>query len=78
MEKRVLEICEEICCQKISADEQLLEEGLLDSYRIMELVSELETEFKIVFMPKDLMELENFSSLKKIVKLIVEKIKGIK
>lgn len=73
MEKRILKICEEICCQSISKDEQLLESGLLDSYRIMELAGELETEFQINLMPEELMELENFSCVKNIIKLVAEK-----
>lgn len=73
MKKRILEICKEICCQEISEDEQLLAEGLLDSYRIMELASELEMEFQIILTPEDFMELENFSCVKNIIRLVTEK-----
>lgn len=74
MKKRILEICKEICCQEISEDEQLLAGGLLDSYRIMELASELEMEFHIVLMPEDFMDLENFSCVKNIIRLIEKKV----
>lgn len=61
MKERILEICRELCCREISAEEELIATGLLDSFRLMELICSLEEEFEIAFLPGEIMELDHFS-----------------
>ncbi len=73
MKEKILEICEELCCRKLMMDEQLILTHILDSFKIMELVCQLEDEFKIVLPPDEISDLNNFASVNHIAGL-VEKI----
>lgn len=75
MQEKILEICRNLCCKEITADEQLLATGLLYSFKIMELLCTLEEEFSIVFEPKEITNMENFSSANNIIELVKRKIK---
>lgn len=66
MKEKVLKICEEICCTEISMKDSLITTGLVDSYRILEIVNCLEEEFNVVFSPKDITNLANFSCVEAI------------
>jgi acyl carrier protein len=57
---------------EISADESLLDSGILDSASILELVSFLESRFGIV-IPDDELLPENFETINAIVALVEEK-----
>lgn len=74
IEEKVLELCEDLCCQKLSADEQLIASGLLDSFKIMELICSLEEMFSIAFLPEEIMETDYFSCVNNIVRLVGNKI----
>lgn len=70
MKERVMELCKDLCCKEISEEEQLILSGLLDSYKIMELICSLEEEFHITFTPEEISNLDYFSCVKHIVELI--------
>lgn len=74
MKKRIIQICEDLCCKNIEKDEQLIETGILDSYKIMELISGLELEFHISLHKDDISDLNNFACVDNIVDLICRKI----
>lgn len=74
IEKKVLEICQYLCCEPISVDEQLIVSGLLDSFKIMELIDSLEKEFQIVFLPKEISDIDNFSCVNRIVAIVRKKL----
>ena len=57
----------------IAADENLLTEGLIDSFDIVALVVELEEAFSIQLEAEEIIE-ENFSSIKNIQALIERKV----
>lgn len=73
MKERILEICREICKRDISADEELIKTGILNSFYIMELVCRLEEEFHTTFLPEEISELDHFSSVDHMVELIFNK-----
>lgn len=74
MQDRILELCRELCGKELSIDEQLIVSGLLDSYKIMELICGLEKEFEITFLPEEISNLENFSCIISIMKIVNKKI----
>lgn len=74
MEKKVIDILDRVGCRQVKIDEELLETGILDSFKIMELICELETMFHIKLMPDEIVEMDNFSSVKNIVSFIERKI----
>lgn len=73
MREKILKICKDLCCKEVAADEQLIITGLLDSYKIMELICSLEGEFQIVFQPEEISELDNFSCVDRIVDIVNHK-----
>lgn len=75
MQEKILEICRNLCCKEITADEQLLATGLLYSFKIMELICTLEEEFSIVFESEEITNMENFYSVNNIIELVKRKIK---
>lgn len=75
MKERILEICEDLCCKELAADEQLIITGLLDSFKIMELICSLEEEFHIRFIPEEITNLDHFACVDSIVDLVDIKIK---
>lgn len=74
IEQKILKICENLCCKKLSIDEQLIVTGLLDSFKIMELICGMEEEFSITFQPEEMTELENFSCVNNIISMVRDKI----
>lgn len=73
MDKRIAEICENLCLKKLSWDEQLIVSGILDSYQIMELICKLEEEFDIKYEPEEITNLDNFSCINKIIEITKKK-----
>jgi acyl carrier protein len=55
--------------EKINLDSNLITEGLLDSFDIVVLVSEIEKKFKIK-IPGDKINIKNFLNVNKIFKLV--------
>ena len=55
--------------EKINLDSNLIKEGLLDSFDIIVLVSQIEKKFKIK-IPGDKINLKNFLNVNKIFKLV--------
>ncbi len=75
MKEKVLEICQEYCDGKIANEnEDLFESGLLNSYRLLELLCELENAFSIEFLPEEMNDTEHFSTIVHMVDLIEHKI----
>lgn len=73
MKEKIQNLCEELCCKEVSMDEQLIVTGLLDSFKIMELICRLEEEFQITFLPEEISELSNFSCVNCIADIICRK-----
>lgn len=73
MKERIMELCKELCCKEITEDEQLIITGLLDSFKIMELICSLEETFLITFRPEEMTELEHFSCVNHIVDIVENK-----
>lgn len=74
MKERIRNICEELCCKDLFLDEELIETGLLDSFKLMELICSLEAEFQVVFQPEEISNLDNFSCVNSINAVINNKI----
>lgn len=75
MQKKLKQILLEVNgeLKDVSAEENLLASGLIDSFDIVALVVELEETFGIKISPEEVLE-ENFSSIKNIQALIERKI----
>lgn len=73
MQERIMKLCEELCCKQVGTEEQLIAEGMLDSFKLMELICSLEEEFGITFVPDEITELDNFSTINSIVEIIKTK-----
>lgn len=73
MEKKVLSICRKICCREITDEEELILSGILDSFKIMELICELEGLFGITFVPDEIMDMDNFSTVHNMAELVRQK-----
>ena len=71
--QKVLEICEELCGRPISPTEELITTGMLNSFKIMELISVLEKEFQIIFLPEEIADLDNLSCIDNILSFIMKK-----
>lgn len=70
MKERVLEILMEVNpSADFSISEDFIEDGLMDSFNVIELVSLIEREFDITISGLEVVP-ENFSSVEKIVDLI--------
>lgn len=73
MKEKILKICCELCHKELSDEEELIATGILDSFKIMELIAILEEEFNIMFSPEEIMELDYFSSVNHIVEIVGRK-----
>ena len=73
MEVDIIKICEIIGLKNLSGDEQLITTGLLDSFLLMELICTLEEEDQIRFEPSEIADVDNFSSVKNIVRIVNQK-----
>lgn len=73
MKNRIMKICEDLCYKKITPDEQLIMTGLLDSYKIMELICMLEKEFHITLLREEISNVDNFSCVNSIMDLVNKK-----
>lgn len=73
MDKKIAEICENLCCKKLLWNEQLIVSGILDSYQIMELICKLEEEFDIKYEPEEITNLDNFSCINSIIEITKKK-----
>ncbi len=70
MEDIILKILQELCpYEDITADTELLEEGLLDSMGIMLLIERLEKELS-VSIPPEALEPEDFADVSAIAEMI--------
>lgn len=74
MKEKIAQICRELCCRDIGMTEELIETGVLDSYKIMELICSLEMEFQITLLREDISDLSNFACVNSIADLIRRKI----
>lgn len=73
MKEKILEMCRDLCCKELSVDEELIKSGLLDSFKLMELICSLEEEFHISFFPEEISNLDNFFCVNKIDNFIARK-----
>lgn len=76
MQEKMIEICQELCCKEVATDEELIVSGLLDSFKIMELICTLEEQFHIVFLPEEIMNLDNFSTINRMTEIVSLKAGG--
>lgn len=76
MREKILEICKELCCREVSAEEELIVTGMLNSFKIMELIYNLENEFDIVLLPDEISNLDYFSNVSNIEDLIKKKVEN--
>lgn len=78
MREKLLDILERICDDEIVREDlelDLLEEGLMDSLAIVELIVAIEEEFNVILAPTEY-EKEDLSTVHKIEKILSEK--GVK
>lgn len=73
MIERIQKICREVCGREVGKDELLLASGVLDSFKLMELICSLEEEFHILFEPEEIMELDYFSSVGQMAEIVGKK-----
>ena len=76
MTNRIQKICQELCSREIPLDEPLIAEGILDSFKLMELICSLEDEFHILFEPEEIMDLDHFSTVKQMAETVRHKTDG--
>ncbi len=70
MEEKVLEILEEYCEEVLSYDgDSMMEDGIIDSFTVINIVSELEEEFDIEIDAKYVVA-ENFKNKEAIIALV--------
>ncbi len=75
MKQEILELLETaVPSIDFSASERLVDEGLLDSLTVVQIIGELSMEYDIDFVFEDLVP-ENFNSLDGIVSLVERKLK---
>lgn len=75
MEEKLLEILEQICDDDIVREDlelDLVEEGLLDSIAVVELIVAIEEEFGVSLSPTEY-EKEDWATVRKIEKILMEK-----
>lgn len=73
MKEKIIKICNEICCDEILEDTPLITSGILDSFKVMQLIAELESEFQMKLSTDEITNLENFFSVNRIMKLVYRK-----
>lgn len=70
MEEKVLEVLEEYCEEALDYDgDNMMEEGILDSFTVIDIVSELEDVFDIEIDAKYVVA-ENFRNKEAIIELV--------
>jgi D-alanine--poly(phosphoribitol) ligase subunit 2 len=75
MEEKLLEILEKICDDEAVREDlemDLMEEGLMDSIAVVELIVAIEEEFGVALSPTEY-EKEDWSTVRKIEKILKEK-----
>lgn len=74
MEDRILEILTDICPDvDFQTETELIDEGILDSFSVIQIVTNLMEEFDI-YIDADDIEPENLNSLDAIIELVQQKI----
>lgn len=71
----LIEVAADIGKQSLVADEDLLEQGIIDSLGLMKLIVFLENSYGIVVMDEEVLP-ENFQNLTSIVKFVEQKIQN--
>lgn len=70
---RIKEIIKSHCLKEVQDEEELLKSGLLDSFKLLEVICELEDIYQVELSPEDIGDMENFSSVKNMRDLISRK-----
>lgn len=73
MEEKILDVLKEYLTDNVSADDELLNSKILNSYDLVELICELETLCDIKFTRNDIQNMENWSTINNIINLIKSK-----
>lgn len=72
--ERIKEIIESHCLKEIDETDELLKSRLLDSFQLLEVICEVEETYGIELSPEEIGDLDHFSSMNNIWKLISEKL----
>ena len=72
--ERIKAIIESHCLKEIGETDELLKSKLLDSFQLLEVICELEETYGIELGPEEIGDLDHFSSMNHIRKLISEKL----
>ncbi len=72
--ERIKKIIESHCLKEIGEKDELLKSKLLDSFQLLEVICELEETYGIELSPEEIGDLDHFSSINNIRKLISEKL----
>lgn len=74
MTEEIIKICEDVCMAEISKEDELIAMGMLDSFKIIELVNSLEDKFNIKFSPEEISNMDIFCCVKNIVNFVNDKL----
>ncbi len=73
MRERIAEIVQAECGRMLSADEELIQSKKLKSVQLFAIVCALEEEFGVRFEPDEIGNLENFSTIDAMERLVARK-----
>lgn len=69
----VIQICQDVCNRQLNGDELLFSDHIISSYMFLKLLTKLESQFEIEFLPDEISDINNFETIDKIIELITSK-----